>query len=215
LNTITFSHYREFNMARFRPLLAAAVLSVALPLAISSDGFAQQAFGGGGARGGGGGAPAAAAPSGGGGGGFSGGGGRSFGGGAPQMSGPRMGGGPVFNGGGAPRGGQVFAGPTQSGGNWNPGPGMRPPYHRPHRPHWGGGWGGGFWPGVGVGAAFASAPYYYGDSYYYDDGYYDDGYVVQAAPDSGDVSYCVQRYKSYDINSRTYLGYDGQRHPCP
>jgi hypothetical protein len=25
----------------------------------------------------------------------------------------------------------------------------------------------------------------------------------------------MQRYKSYDPASGTYLGYDGQRHPCP
>lgn len=28
-------------------------------------------------------------------------------------------------------------------------------------------------------------------------------------------SYCSQRFKSYDPRSGTYLGYDGQRHPCP
>ena len=28
-------------------------------------------------------------------------------------------------------------------------------------------------------------------------------------------SYCAQRYRSYDPGSGTYLGYDGQRHPCP
>ncbi len=27
--------------------------------------------------------------------------------------------------------------------------------------------------------------------------------------------YCSQRFKSYDPSSGTYLGYDGQRHPCP
>ena len=30
----------------------------------------------------------------------------------------------------------------------------------------------------------------------------------------GDASYCAQRYRSYDQQSGTYLGYDGQRHPC-
>ena len=30
----------------------------------------------------------------------------------------------------------------------------------------------------------------------------------------GDASYCAQRYRSYDPQSQTYLGYDGQRHPC-
>ena len=29
------------------------------------------------------------------------------------------------------------------------------------------------------------------------------------------VGYCAQRYRSYDPASGTYLGYDGNRHPCP
>jgi hypothetical protein len=28
-------------------------------------------------------------------------------------------------------------------------------------------------------------------------------------------AYCEQKYKSFDPASGTYLGYDGQRHPCP
>lgn len=28
-------------------------------------------------------------------------------------------------------------------------------------------------------------------------------------------SYCAQRYRSYDPGSGTYLGYDGEQHPCP
>ncbi|WFU23679.1 BA14K family protein [Bradyrhizobium sp. CB1717] len=28
-------------------------------------------------------------------------------------------------------------------------------------------------------------------------------------------AYCAQRYRSYDPGSGTYLGYDGERHPCP
>jgi hypothetical protein len=31
----------------------------------------------------------------------------------------------------------------------------------------------------------------------------------------GGVAYCMQRFRSYDPYSRTYLGYDGYRHPCP
>ena len=31
----------------------------------------------------------------------------------------------------------------------------------------------------------------------------------------GPVAYCMQRYRSYDPGSGTFLGYDGQRHPCP
>jgi BA14K-like protein len=34
-----------------------------------------------------------------------------------------------------------------------------------------------------------------------------------AAGDS--AAYCKQRFRSYDPASGTYLGYDGQRHPCP
>jgi hypothetical protein len=29
------------------------------------------------------------------------------------------------------------------------------------------------------------------------------------------VAYCMNRFKSYDPASGTYLGYDGIRHPCP
>jgi hypothetical protein len=73
-----------------------------------------------------------------------------------------------------------------------------------------------------IGGALASSSYgyydpYYGSSYgYYDDGYYDDGAVAVAPPPGDDsAAYCMQRYKSYDPASGTYLGYDGQRHPCP
>jgi hypothetical protein len=40
---------------------------------------------------------------------------------------------------------------------------------------------------------------------------------VYAAPPPGDpaISYCMQRFRSYDPASMTYLGYDGLRHPCP
>ena len=87
--------------------------------------------------------------------------------------------------------------------------------------------------GVVTGAAVAAGDYgygydpnYYGDQYAYDPGYdsyaYDTGPVVafdQPVPVEGpvvaDPSYCVQRYRSYDPASGTYLGYDGLRHPCP
>ncbi len=32
---------------------------------------------------------------------------------------------------------------------------------------------------------------------------------------SDPVAYCMQRFRSYDPRSGTYLGYDGYRHPCP
>jgi hypothetical protein len=39
------------------------------------------------------------------------------------------------------------------------------------------------------------------------------GQRVYGAPD-GDDAYCFSKYKSYDPESGTYLGYDGYRHPC-
>ena len=126
---------------------------------------------------------------------------RAGGGGAPSMAGAPAGYRP-----GA--GGPVVAGGNRGNwsGNWAGG-GYR------HRHYHGGG---GFWPGFAIGAGVGSAYGYYG-SPYYDDSYYYDDPVVAAAPPAGDdaVAYCMQRYKSYDPASGTYLGYDGQRHPCP
>jgi hypothetical protein len=66
------------------------------------------------------------------------------------------------------------------------------------------GWGwGGFAAGAAAGAIIGgilAAPYYA------------PGYGAY----SGDaVRYCMQRFRSYDPGSGTYLGYDGYRHPCP
>ncbi|WP_313902085.1 BA14K family protein [Methylobacterium sp. E-046] len=38
---------------------------------------------------------------------------------------------------------------------------------------------------------------------------------MEVAPLGESVSYCVQRFPSYDRRSGTYLGNDGQRHSCP
>jgi BA14K-like protein len=101
----------------------------------------------------------------------------------------------------------------------------------------GGGWRGGYgwrgggygyrgygyrpWVGAGVGLATGlaiggalAAPYYYGPpAAYYDAppaAYY-------GAPVGGGnaVAYCMQRFRSYDPSTGTYLGNDGYRHPCP
>jgi hypothetical protein len=68
---------------------------------------------------------------------------------------------------------------------------------------------------VGSGA-YGYAPYgyqgYAAPGYIEDD--VDDGYVA-VAPHGGGEAYCAQRYRSYDPQSGTYLGYDGLRHPCP
>lgn len=37
----------------------------------------------------------------------------------------------------------------------------------------------------------------------------------RARPSEGAIGYCMDRYKSYDPESGTYMGYDGQPHPCP
>lgn len=92
------------------------------------------------------------------------------------------------------------------------------------------GWRRGGWVGPAVAGAIiggaiigATQPYGYGayDSYGYAPGYaygpgYRRGYVVGPAYAAGDdIAYCQQRFRSYDVASGTYLGYDGMRHPCP
>jgi BA14K-like protein len=94
---------------------------------------------------------------------------------------------------------------------------------------WWGWWGpaAGFVAGAIIGGALV-APYYYPHYYYYGygPGYYGYGYPYgggyyppAAAPGPGYASQagnsCAQRFKSYDPATGTYLGYDGQRHPCP
>lgn len=80
-------------------------------------------------------------------------------------------------------------------------------YHGHRHYRGGGGWGGvgaGLAAGALLGGAIAAsqAPY----------GYYAPG---PAYVEGDAVAYCMQRFKSYDPRSGTYLGYDGLRHPCP
>ena len=228
----------ESEMINLKVLSTAAAIALVLPMVASSISAAQaqdrgSPAGGGGARAGGGGGAAI----GGGGGGFRGAGGGSVatgGGGGFRGGGMAVapGGGGGFRTGGmaaAPSGDRGFrAGAVAGTGGRGPG------FVRPGSGvgggavagggYYGGGYrhyhhrGGGFWPGVAIGAGIGSA-YAYSDSpYYYDDsyGYYDDSAVAEAPPAGDDsVAYCMQRYKSYDPASGTYLGYDGQRHPCP
>jgi hypothetical protein len=48
-------------------------------------------------------------------------------------------------------------------------------------------------------------------SRYCDVGYYEPPPAVAGDP----IAYCMQRFRSYDPASQTYLGFDGLRHPCP
>jgi BA14K-like protein len=71
------------------------------------------------------------------------------------------------------------------------------------------GYGAAFGTGLIIGAApyyYAPRPYYYSEPFYFGRPYY---------PPSDAVAYCMQRFRSYDLYSGTYLGYDGFRHPCP
>jgi hypothetical protein len=94
--------------------------------------------------------------------------------------------------------------------------------------HGNSGYRGSGWVGPGIAGALigsaiigATQPYgYYDNSGYgaygaYEPGY-DQGYVA-ASPyaDGREVTYCVQRFRSYDVASGTYLGFDGLRHSCP
>lgn len=72
---------------------------------------------------------------------------------------------------------------------------------------------------IGGAIAAGSTPYY-GPGYGY--GYGGPAYYPAPAPVvvepgyGGDaVAYCMQRYRSYDPRSGTYLNYDGNRYPCP
>jgi hypothetical protein len=65
--------------------------------------------------------------------------------------------------------------------------------------------------GALVGGAVAGSAYYYGDTYGAAPGYEDPDQTGSV----DNTAYCMQRFRSYDPGSGTYLGYDGLRHPCP
>jgi hypothetical protein len=79
-----------------------------------------------------------------------------------------------------------------------------------------------YYPDYGYGP-YGYDAYGYGNYGYDGYGYGNYGYAappaVAAAPGpavaQGDVAYCESRFRSYDPSSGTYLGFDGQRHPCP
>jgi len=97
----------------------------------------------------------------------------------------------------------------------------------PGRPGWGGGYpgyGGGYYPGVGWGLAAGAAagwaysgycdPYYNSNCNSYS--YYDQqpAYGQEVVTDDA-VAYCAQRFKTYDVNTQTYIAKGGVRRSCP
>jgi hypothetical protein len=99
--------------------------------------------------------------------------------------------------------------------------------HGPYRYHYGGWWYARPWWGVGPGYAVEPG---YGYGYAYGDpGYEGDPGYAQGDPDGGyggdqgyadggggdpHVQWCMNRYRSYDPQSDSFMGYDGQPHRC-
>ncbi len=83
----------------------------------------------------------------------------------------------------------------------------------------GGGWGGvgaGFVAGAILGGALASPYYGYGPyAAPPPPVYYGPPAPAYGPPVADAEAYCMQRFRSYDPATGTYLGYDGVRHPCP
>jgi hypothetical protein len=116
-----------------------------------------------------------------------------------------------------PNGGRtnsVRAGTVRPGGSMRPGGS----YDRGHRD------GNAIIPGAVAGAVVGGviAPQVYGGPAYYgpadvpSSDYYDDSTAASPPPGDNDaVGHCMQTHRSYDPESGTYLGDDGQRLPCP
>jgi len=87
---------------------------------------------------------------------------------------------------------------------------VQPVYWRGRGFGWGAPVAGGLIAGALIGGALA-APYY-APGYYPGPVY---GVPAYGPPPGDAIAYCMQRFRSYDPASGTYLGYDGYRHPCP
>ncbi|MBN8921113.1 MAG: BA14K family protein, partial [Rhizobiales bacterium] len=85
-------------------------------------------------------------------------------------------------------------------------------HYRGHRHGWGGRrhYRGGYW-GPGPGAAFGlAAGAMIGSAIAAQNA------PVYAAPGyDAAIQSCINRFRSYDVRTQTYLGYDGLRHSCP
>ena len=123
---------------------------------------------------------------------------------------------------GARVGGANYAGGKWQGGKWQGGKWAGGKWHGGK---WHGKWHGRYWPywAAGVGIGYAAWPYYggyYCDEYdpycsgYPGDAYYQDGGYVEGGYDDG-VAYCIRRFRTYDVESGTYVGKGGRRIACP
>jgi hypothetical protein len=63
-----------------------------------------------------------------------------------------------------------------------------------------------YWPYYGLAFGLGYGLGYGGGYGYYDDGYYGGG--------GGHVQWCLNRYRSYNPRTDTFMGYDGYRHRC-
>lgn len=96
-------------------------------------------------------------------------------------------------------------------GGWQRGGGHGGGYSRWHRPGWrydqrGGGW---YDPGAAIiGGAI-------GGWLWRQFNQPEPPVIVVPQEPMRDVAWCIQRYRSYNPATRTYLGYDGQFHGCP
>jgi len=84
--------------------------------------------------------------------------------------------------------------------------GISPAFAQRGRGRGGGGWGRGRGSGVGAAVGIGVGAAIIG-------GAIAAGAAEQQRQDA--INYCMQRYRSYDPNSQTYLGRDGMRYPCP
>jgi len=70
--------------------------------------------------------------------------------------------------------------------------------------------------GGGIAPQVYGGPAYYGPADVPSSDYYDDSTAASPPPGDNDaVGHCMQTHRSYDPESGTYLGDDGQRLPCP
>ena len=123
--------------------------------------------------------------------------------GGAHFSGARFGAAPVgarYYGGINRGAGPAWHGGVYRGGVWSSRYGYYGNWRQSYWPYWG-------WD-VAAGLLASAPAYYYGVGF-------GDEFGYEAPPNDGAIAYCMQRFRSYDPVTGTYLGRDGYRHPCP